>query len=215
MFRVVFDGKRTQPQWFLNEKSCSKKTYEERMVFRAFWIQSDHLRVISGDPSERRNFLDDMLTVASPGYEKILQNYRRALTSRNKTISLILEKQADKKDLATWNILLAEYGVKIITERRKFFSWLQGQSFKHLSLPGEVRVILAERHPLETLHQDSFLTLLSEYQERDLIVGRTTVGPHLDEIDFSVNIENTWKPTKYILSRGENKILLLAFIRLL
>ncbi len=82
-----------------------------------------------------------------------------------------------------------------------------------------------ERHPLDSVTKESFLELLRSYTERDLMVGRTTIGPHLDEIAFSVNtnppekggvggLEN-WLPTKYILSRGENKILLLAFIRLL
>ena len=121
-----------------------------------------------------------------------------------------------------------------------------------------------ERHPLDSVTKESFLELLRSYTERDLVVGRTTIGPHLDEIAFSVNINwwleavkneqnkervfetkefaeandwgekmnlayrqagwrsnatvftaSNWQPTKYILSRGENKILLLAFIRLL
>lgn len=72
-----------------------------------------------------------------------------------------------------------------------------------------------ERHPLIEVTKEQFLKLLSDYTERDLVVGRTTVGPHLDEISFSVEINGVWQPTKHILSRGENKILLLAFIRLL
>lgn len=72
-----------------------------------------------------------------------------------------------------------------------------------------------ERHPLSEVTKEQFLKLLADYTERDLVVGRTTVGPHLDEINFLVEINAVWQPTKYILSRGENKILLLAFIRLL
>jgi DNA replication and repair protein RecF len=72
-----------------------------------------------------------------------------------------------------------------------------------------------ERHPLEEVTKEQFLRMLADYTERDLVVGRTTVGPHLDEILFQVELNSIWEPTKYILSRGENKILLLAFIRLL
>lgn len=94
------------------------------MPYRAFWIQSDHLRVISGEPSERRNFLDDMLSFACYGYDKILRDYRTALTSRNRVIQSILEGNAQKSDLSSWNTLLAQYAVQVITERRKFFQWL-------------------------------------------------------------------------------------------
>ncbi len=215
LFQSIFDGQNRSPKWHMDESSCSKPKYEDKMPYRAFWIQSDHLRVISGEPSERRNFLDDMLTFASPGYEKILRNYRTALTSRNRVIQSILEREARKEDLSSWNTLLAEYAVQVIRERRTFFAWFQTQSLNHLDLPGPVRIELSERHPLEDVTKEAFLKLLADYIERDLVVGRTTVGPHLDEISFSVEINGAWSGTKYILSRGENKILLLAFIRLL
>lgn len=105
--------------------------------------------------------------------------------------------------------------MQVIHERRKFFGWFQTQSLDHLDLPGPVKIELLERHPLSEVTKEQFLKLLADYTERDLVVGRTTVGPHLDEISFSVEINGLWQSTKYILSRGENKILLLAFIRLL
>lgn len=212
-FQVFFDGQNRSPKWSIDEQFCSKPKYEDRMPYRAFWIQSDHLRVISGEPSERRNFLDEMLVFASPRYEKILRNYRTALTSRNRVVQSILDREATKSNLSSWNTMLAEYAVQVILERRKFFTWFQNQSLDHLNLPGPVRIELSERHPLSQVTKEHFLKLLADYTERDLVVGRTTVGPHLDEISFSVEMNNNWSPTKYILSRGENKILLLAFIR--
>lgn len=156
-----------------------------------------------------------MLVFASPIYDKIQKNYRTALISRNRVIQSILDKEASKSDLSSWNTLLAEYAVQVIQERRKFFTWFQKKSLEHLDLPGPVKIELIERHPLSEVTKQEFLKLLADYTERDLVVGRTTVGPHLDEIGFSVEINNIWQSTKYILSRGENKILLLAFIRLL
>jgi DNA replication and repair protein RecF len=96
LFQSLFDGKNRSPKWYMGEQSCSKPKYEDKMPYRAFWIQSDHLRVISGEPSERRNFLDEMLVFASPVYDKILRNYRTALTSRNRVIQSILDKEATK-----------------------------------------------------------------------------------------------------------------------
>lgn len=219
LFQSIFDGNNRAPKWYIGEKMYSKPLYEKMMLYRAFWIQSDHLRIISWEPSERRNFLDDMLSFASTGYEKILRNYRTALTSRNRVIQSILDKEAVVSDLSSWSTLLAEYAVQIIHERRKFFTWLELSTMSSqestLDLPWPVKIELIERHPLKEVNKEHFLHLLSEYSSRDLIVGRTTIGPHLDDIDFSVQIDDIWQWTKYILSRGENKIFLLSFIRLL
>ncbi len=148
LFQSLFDGKNRAPKWHLDEEPSSKPKYEDRMTYRAFWIQSDHLRVISGEPSERRNFLDEMLVFASPSYDKIQRNYRTALTSRNRIIQSILDKEATKSDLSSWNTLLADYAVQVIRERKKFFEWFQSQSLENLNLPGPVRIELTERHTL-------------------------------------------------------------------
>ena len=100
------------------------------MPYRALWIQSDHLRVISGEPSERRNFLDEMLIFASPVYSRIQKNYKTALASRNRVIQSILDREAVKSDLASWDTLLAEYAFQVIAERRKFFTWLANENNK-------------------------------------------------------------------------------------
>lgn len=47
LFQTIFDGNSRSPKWSINEKFCSKPTYEDKMPYRAFWIQSDHLRVIT------------------------------------------------------------------------------------------------------------------------------------------------------------------------
>ena len=82
--------------------------------------------------------------------------------------------------------------MQVIAERRKFFTWFQTQSLEHLDLPGPVRIELSERHPLEEVTAEAFLKLLADYTERDFVVGRTTVGPHLDEVSFSVEINEVW-----------------------
>lgn len=66
-----------------------------------------------------------MLTYASPTYDKVLKNYRTALTSRNRVIQSILDKEASRSDLSSWNMMLADYALQVIQERRKFFEWLK------------------------------------------------------------------------------------------
>lgn len=210
---VIYDGNTKTPKWYYRESAISRQKYGASLPSCALWIQSDHLRVISWEPGERRWFLDDMLASADIHYGYLLKNYRTAITQRNKVLQNIQEWLMQKKDLASWNTLLAQSAVPLILQRRQMFAWISNLQDESLHLPGPTRVILIERHPLAEVTADNFLKLLKEYEDRDSIVGKTTVGPQLDDIEFSILIDQTWKPARYTLSRGENKTLLLSFIK--
>jgi len=169
--------------------------------------------VISGEPGERRAFLDDMLASADIKYGNIVKNYRTAISQRNKVIQDIQEGIIHRRELSAWNTLLAQNAVPLILQRQKMFAWIANLGDTSLQLPGPTRVTLIERHPLQAVTVESFLQLMREYEERDIIVGKTTVGPQLDDIEFSVFMQDEWKPARYTLSRGENKTLLLSFIK--
>lgn len=198
---VVYDGNTRSPKWYYRDQSTTRPKYSASLPSCALWIQSDHLRVISGEPGERRGFLDDMLASADMQYGHILKNYRTAISQRNKVIQDIQEGTLHRRDLASWNTLLAQNAVPLILHRRKMFDWISHLPDESLHLPGPTRVLLLERHPLEDVTVESFLKLLKEYEDRDVIVGKTTVGPQLDDIEFSVNIQGEWKPARYTLSR--------------
>ena len=210
---VIYDGITKSPKWYYRDQSTTRPKYNASLPSCALWIQSDHLRVISGEPSERRTFLDDMLASADMHYGHLLKNYRTAISQRNKVIQDIQEGFLNRRDIVSWNTLLAQSAVPLILHRRKMFAWIAKLPDESLHLPGPTRVVLIERHPLEEVTVESFLKLLKEYEDRDVIVGKTTVGPQLDDIEFSVYIQEEWKPARYILSRGENKTLLLSFIK--
>jgi recombinational DNA repair ATPase RecF len=138
-----------------------------------------------------------MLASADMQYGNILKNYRTAISQRNKVQEGILHR----RDLSSWNTLLTQNAVPLILARRKMFDWISTLTDTSLHLPCPTRVVLVERHPLEEVTIESFLKLLKEYEDRDVIVGKTTVGPQLDDIEFSVSIEANWKPARYTLSR--------------
>ena len=154
-----------------------------------------------------------MLASADMHYGHLLKNYRTAISQRNKVLQNIQEGLMQRKDLTSWNTLLAQNAVPLILQRRQMFAWIEKLSEEVLHLPGPTRVVLIERHPLQEVTVEYFLKLLKEYEDRDCIVGKTTVGPQLDDIEFSVCIRKEWKTARYTLSRGENKTLLLSFIK--
>ena len=126
--------------------------------------------MISGEPCEIRNFLDELLVFAIPHYARVMSKYKTALVTRNRVIQSILDGEAKKSDLSSWNTLFAEYAVEVIRERRKFFEWFSEQTLDGLNLPGPARIELVERHPLPIVDQEHFLELIKNYTERDLIV---------------------------------------------
>ncbi len=155
-----------------------------------------------------------MLASANAEYHRILKQYKTANAQRNKILQDIQEWLLHRRELRSWNILLAQSAVPLIVARRALFDWMVWQSEETLlHLPGETRVTLVERHPLSEPTIEAFLALITEYEDRDVIVGRTTVWPQLDDIEFSVLIQGEWKPARYTLSRGENKTLLLSFVK--
>jgi len=103
-------------------------------------------------------------------YGHLLKNYRTALSQRNKVIQNIQEGLMQRKDLTSWNMLLAQSAVPLITQRRQMFAWIENLSEEILHLPGLTRVMLIERHPLSEVSVDNFLKLLQEYEDRDAIV---------------------------------------------
>ncbi len=188
-FSVVYDGTGVSPKWYYREKSTSRTNYTHPLPSCALWIQSDHLRVISGEPGERRNFLDTMLASANAQYHRILKQYKTANAQRNKILQDIQEGILHRRELRSWNTLLAQSAVPLILQRRALFDWIEHHTTDtSLHLPGETKLSLVERHPLPNATIEDFLALLAEYEDRDVIVGRTTVGPQLDDIDFSVCI---------------------------
>ena len=130
-----------------------------------------------------------MLASADMHYGHLLKNYRTAISQRNKVLQNIQEGLMQRKDLTSWNTLLAQNAVPLILQRRQMFAWIEKLSEEVLHLPGPTRVVLIERHPLQEVTVEYFLKLLKEYEDRDCIVGKTTVGPQLDDIEFSVCIK--------------------------
>lgn len=186
---VVYDGVTRSPKWHYRDQNTTRQKYSDTSSYCALWIQSDHLRVISGEPGERRAFLDDMLASADRQYATLLRNYRTSVSQRNKVLQNIQEGLMLRKDLASWNTLLAQNAIPLITQRHAMFHWMGSFSDEILHLPGPIQVNLIERHPLTDNTVAHYLALIQQFEDRDVIVGKTTIGPHLDDIAFNVQVD--------------------------
>jgi DNA replication and repair protein RecF len=89
-------------------------------------LSPDDMRIIAGDHSERRRFLDLLLSMLYPAYFSALQHYHRALKMR----SQLLKTRPDESVLAAIDRELASSGVQILEKRRQFIP-----NLRHLLLP--------------------------------------------------------------------------------
>jgi DNA replication and repair protein RecF len=77
--------------------------------------------IVSEGPSERRRFLDIVLSLNRPGYLNSLQRYRQVLSQRNAA----LKEHASDDLLAVWDEPLARAGAEVMEARRR---WSHGHA---------------------------------------------------------------------------------------
>ncbi|MBU2632167.1 DNA replication and repair protein RecF [Patescibacteria group bacterium] len=158
------------------------------------------LEIVVGSPSLRRNFLDDILEQTDYEYRVALATFTKGLRQRNALLSLAREKGIrNEKQFEYWDKLLIENGEKITHKRGEFVAYLN--TFKKdifdFAVIYDKSIISKER--------------LLQYKDAEVGSGVTLVGPHRDDLSFSMFDEPT-KSTKEIKSygsRGQQRLVIL------
>ena len=153
---------------------------------------ADHL-LTDGGPSERRRFLDQTLSQAYPVYLDDLMKYRRALKQRN---ALLLQVRRGKSfapgTMEAWNEELALLGSRIVGRRRRFLDRFAGflrDAYALLGATGEEpsamyapSVAAQDEGSSAEADVEEFRRALARAARREREMGRTVIGPHLDEV---------------------------------
>ncbi len=148
--------------------------------------------IIAGPPSERRRFLDIVLSLNRPGYLPALQRYRQALRQRN----ALLREGAAAVMIEAWNGGLVQAGARVtalraewIAERAAAF----GERATRIGGGAAMRMRYAPGIPLRgdlppssDEAADAFAAELSRIATRERERGATLAGPHRDDIDFAM-----------------------------
>jgi DNA replication and repair protein RecF len=156
------------------------------------------LELVFGGPAARRRFLDRMLFQAEPGYATWFREYRRALQSRNE----LLKTHGSDAEVKAYDTVMSALGAHMGTAREKL-----------VELLAEATVEILERLNVEPFNMrlksrvEPKEEKLREALERSLPTdrrrGRTSVGPHTDELEL---IRKTGL-ARTVASRGEARAL--------
>lgn len=169
-------------------------------------FEPEHLRMIHGSPSIRRDYVDGILQGTMPGYSTLLRSYKRALAQRNRLLKQTRTPSSD--ELFVWDIRLAEYGSKIVEHRANIITEINTQASEVYSalsnISTEVKLKYESPFPVSN-YASAFTNELHHRIEKDSIRGFTGVGPHREDIVFYMNGHNALNTA----SRGETRTLIL------
>jgi DNA replication and repair protein RecF len=200
---VLFDdrtGKRLK-QFTVDDKKSTrllKRTKRPVVLF-----SPDDLRLFTGSPARRRQYIDKLIIQFDEAYGQALRRYERALLQRNK---LLKSPYVSPDVLFSWNVILSENGATILTARARVIDYLRPYIQKYYTDIAKNTDGVSIEYPHAVYTSQQLLQALEQSYERDKLLGSTSVGPHRH--DIAVKLRG--RHAADIASRGENRTLVLA-----
>ena len=201
-------------------------------ILNVVQFSSLDLELVRGSPDRRRSWLDRLLIQLEPIYAYILQQYYQVLRQRNALLKKARSqshfsgenqhRQISNSELAVWDAQLAAMGSRVVRRRDRVLERLAplAKSWHHLisgntenldlTYQPNVRVDSSEKTRMSALSpqavRQAFLQKISTRAIAEQQQGTTLVGPHRDDIIFTIN----QTPTRQYGSSGQQRTLVLA-----
>lgn len=184
-FQVDMHLKHNRSKGIAVDKMPLKKAGELFGILNIVFFSPEDLNIIKNGPKERRRFLDSELCQLDRIYLSDLANYNKILNQRNKLLKDMVYRPDLKETLPVWDMQLSDTGKKIISRRKKFVEELNEIVFGiHYKISGEKEKL---RLTYEADVDDVlFEEALQKALPRDIKQCQTSVGPHRDDLLFSI-----------------------------
>ena len=154
-------------------------------IVQTIYFSPEDLDIVRGDPSERRRFIDQLLTLRSPRIAGVISDYERAVKQRNS----LLKTRASMDALNPWDKQVAELGGELITLRMLALDELKpifNQVYKDISdtKPAEIVYKSSIENPSLNQNENSekIMERLVNNRGAELDRGLTLTGPHRDDL---------------------------------
>jgi len=183
------------------------RTRELLGVMRVTVFSPDDLQLVKGGPNDRRRFIDDTLVSMALKYDVLRLELDRIVKQRN-----TLLKQANGRlsadtstTLDVWDAKLAEAGDKFGQARADLARQLRptvAEAYEQLA--GRASSIELRYQP--AWRERGLAAALADARDADVRRGVSTVGPHRDDVELSID----GLPARTHASQGEQRTLALA-----
>lgn len=164
----------------------------------------DDIRIVKGAPSDRREFLDALLSSLRPSYARAVGEYAKAVQQRNQLLRRIRDGFSSGKTLETWDKKVVELGTRLLEGRAAAIRPLD-ENFKRSvrALYGPVKAAVDYSY---TATPEAYSEALKSAHSSDVERGTTSVGPHRD--DFEVSLDGV--DLNIFGSQGQQRLATLA-----
>jgi DNA replication and repair protein RecF len=164
-------------------------------TLNAVMFAPEDLLIVKGSPSIRRKFIDMEIGQINPSYMYNLSQYQKIITQRNHHLKNERPTKSSAM-LSVWNEQLAQLAVKITKKRQQFINRLQMWANEiHTGITGNQENLIIhyinstqiDTNQVETVAVEEFMIKLSQVAEQEFRRGVSLLGPHRDDLSFTIN----------------------------
>ena len=172
--------------------------------FPSVSLSSRDFRLIRDGPSERRRWLDSLLSSSSSEYFNALKIYHRSLRERN----ALLKNGGSDRELDAFEQSLIPNAYLLFNLRNQALPKLSESlvNYYYSLAGGKEEVSLCYRPNFEMINADDFAQKLTFNRMRDRQLGNTRLGPHRDDFDFLLD----GKDARVFASEGQQRGFILS-----
>ena len=187
-------------------RKLNNKTVKKGSLFFLQTVLAKNLRMIEGEPDQRRDHLNNLMFHVKPASYKTYLAYNKILKQRNRC----LKQKADKAEISVWTEQLAKIGVNLSQDQYEFFNRYREvlvESLNPTSKNNKFNFLEGADTKFNKgwERSKSLLSSLRDSIEKDLAIGYTSQGPHRMDCEYYIKE----KKAPSVLSRGQLKILIL------
>jgi DNA replication and repair protein RecF len=168
----------------------------------------DRLSLVKGPPAERRAHLDGFASARWPARTELRKRYGQALAQRNALLSRLASGYGSRADLDVWDAGMAATAAPLVAARDEAVGELGGPfatAADELGLEGGAEL---EYAPRAAGSEEEIRAGLEQRREQDIRLGRSSWGPHLDELKLSKG----GRSLRRYGSQGQQRAALLALL---
>lgn len=176
---------------------------------KVVYFSPDELRLIKDVPEDRRRFLDISISQIDKEYFFALTRYEKVIKQRNAILKKHLSPEITASELAIWTPQFLMCAEIIIEKRLKFVEKLKIVAEKiHNKLCDKEKLKLEYSYikPDNISIAEDLKRKLENSIKKELEMGFTIIGPHRDDIKFSIND----KDCRYFSSQGQQRTVALS-----
>ncbi len=167
----------------------------------------DRLTLVKGPPAERRAHLDGFIATRWPARGELRKRFGQAVAQRNALLSRLNAGYGSPDDLRIWDAGFADAAAPLVEARSEAVGEL-AEAFADGARELGLDAAALEYAPRAEGTAAEIKAGLEERREQDIRMGRSSWGPHLDELKLLAG----GKSLRKYGSQGQQRTALLALL---